>query len=62
MASKKVIVSTASSSVLSNTNIQMAECDLEEADTRLVLHLKDAIERGAKYVKSEHSIVMWSSF
>ncbi|KAH3845586.1 hypothetical protein DPMN_087867 [Dreissena polymorpha] len=26
----------------------MAECDHEEADTRIVLHLKDAIERGAK--------------
>ena len=44
----KVLITTYNKSVISNNiNITMPECDHEEADTRMVVHLIDAVHNSS---------------
>lgn len=44
---KEVYITSGTSVVGADTSHQMAECDHEEADTRLLIHLQDALENGS---------------
>ena len=44
----KLLFTTVNNQVLCNKNVCMNECDHEEADTRMLLHLKDCLSSGLK--------------
>ena len=44
----KLLFTTVNNQVLCNRNVCMNECDHEEADTRMLLHLKDCLSSGLK--------------